>query len=109
MDAYRCAVEGEESCRLAWILRNIPEAQCIPEDDPAPVPPEKRRLKDLALTQSSQTLFWRNRRFNRRKGLLSAKSRRQALSLCLDAVVVVILRIPGQLLLGAFLESSFCR
>ena len=34
-----------------------------------------------------------------RKGLLSVKSRRQALKLCLDAVVVVVIEIFNELLL----------
>lgn len=31
MDAYNCAMELEESCHVAWLLRDTSEARCIPD------------------------------------------------------------------------------
>ncbi len=44
-----------------------------------------------------------------RKGLLSVNCRRQALKLCLDPAIVVIIRIFDQLLLEVFHGLKFCK
>ena len=47
---------------------------------------------------NSQTIIISKNCSSNRKGLLSVKSRRQALKLCLDAVVVVVIEIFNELL-----------
>ena len=50
---------------------------------------------------NSQTIIISKNCSSNRKGLLSVKSRRQALKLCLDAVVVVVIEIFNELLFEA--------